>query len=81
MWLGSIVAVVVAQACSSAFRSTQELLYAAGMTAKEKKKKELEGAPIVALWVKNLTSIHEEVGSIPDLSQWVKDPMLLHADM
>ena len=46
-----------------------------------KKKKELEGAPIVALWVKNLTSIHEEVGSIPDLSQWVKDPMLLHAGM
>ena len=26
----------------------------------------------VAQWVKNLTSIHEIVGSMPDLTQWVK---------
>ena len=27
----------------------------------------------MAYWVKNPTSIHEDVGSIPDLIQWVKD--------
>ena len=32
--------------------------------------------PILAQWVKNLTSIHDDVDSIPDLVQWIKDPAL-----
>ena len=39
---------------------------------KKKKKKVSTGVPVVAQWVKNLTSIHEDVGSIPGLTQQVK---------
>ena len=53
---------------------------AALKTQKKKKKKKSMRIPVVAQRVKNLTSIHEYLGSIPDLlTQWVKDLVLPQA--
>ena len=35
------------------------------------------GVPVVAQQVTNPTSIHEDVGSIPGLTQWVNDLVFL----
>ena len=43
------------------------------------KKKHIEGVSVVAQWLKNLTSISGHEGSIPGLTQGVKDQALPQA--
>ena len=39
------------------------------------------GVPILVQLVKNQTSIYEDMGSTPGLTQWVKDPALPQASV
>jgi len=54
---------------------TWELPYAMDVAKKKKEKKKWE----FPLWLSGNepSSIYEDVGLIPDLSQWVKDPTML----
>ena len=36
-----------------------------------------DGVCVMAQWIKNPTSVHENMDSIPGLPQWVKDTALL----
>ena len=40
---------------------------------KKNKTMQFAGVPIVAQWLTNPTKIHEGLGSIPGLTQWIKD--------
>ena len=42
-------------------------------------RKQIGGVPLVAQCVKNPASIHEDLGLIPGLAQWVKDLVLPQA--
>ena len=50
--------------------------YGEGCQTPPVQRRRTQGVPIVVERVKNPTSIQEDVGSIPGLDQWFKDPVL-----
>ena len=41
----------------------------------------MKGIPVMTQCVENPASVYDDVGSIPDFTQWVKDLSLLQAEM
>ena len=59
--------------------SNQNRVLAILITDKIDFKTKINGVPIIAKWLPNLTSIHKDVGLIPSLTQPVKEPALQFA--
>ena len=47
-----------------------------GQVPKEESKNYVQGVPVMAQCLTNLTRNHEAAGSVPALAQWVNDPVL-----
>ena len=70
---GSDLALLWPAAVASNGPLAWEPSYATNETLKSQKKRII---PVVAQWVTNLNSIHEDAGSNPDLAKWVEDLFL-----
>ena len=58
--------------CCVSFQSQSLNFISIGINPQPLLKTWTQIVPVVAQWVKNPASIHEDVGSVPDLIQWVK---------